>query len=96
MRSENGLRVQLDPTIGELARRLDHVDAALDHIHTEMVPIQVHEAHREAHTAEIKRVHHRLDEIVAESMWTRRLLIGLFFTVLGGIATQVIVARIFG
>lgn len=78
------------PTMGELARRIDHVDANVEHIREEMVGKEIYEAHREHNTRDFLRLNRRLDEMETKRQATQRLLIGVLLTTLGSLAAQVL------
>lgn len=84
-----------DPTLGELARRLDHVDSSLHSIHSGMVNGDLYRAHREQHEGEIRRIHRRLDQMDSDRQWTRRLLISVLFTAVASLVTQAVSGDIF-
>lgn len=81
-----------DPTLGELARRIDHVDNTMRGIRAEIIGRDLYEAHRQQHTSDLMRVHERLDEMDADRKWMRRLLVGVLLTALVSLAAQVIAA----
>jgi len=84
-----------EPTLGELARRLDHVDSSLHSIHSGMVNSDLYKAHREHHEGEIRQIHRRLDQMDADRLWTRRLLISVLFTAIASLITQAATGDIF-
>lgn len=79
-------------SLGELVRKLTHVDESLHHIHTEMISTGVYQAHREQHDIEIRRIHARLDKIDDDRTWIRRLMVGVLLTALGNLLVQGFIA----
>lgn len=78
--------------MGELARRLDHVDNTVRGIRSDMIGRELYEAHRQQHTSDLVRVHQRLDEMEADRKWMRRLLVGVLLTALVSLVAQVVAA----
>lgn len=82
------------PTLGELARRIDHVDTNVEHIRDEMVGKEIYHAHREEHTRDFIRLNGRLDEIETKRQATQRLLLGVLLTTLGSLAAQLLTSGV--
>lgn len=78
------------PTLGELARRIEHVSNSIDHIREEMVGKEIYAAHREQSTHDLMRVHQRLDEMESKRQANQRLLLGVLLTTLGSLAAQLV------
>lgn len=75
-------RVNGDPSIGELNRRLMRVEDRLD---ARMVTLDVYQAEKAAHTVEVASMDRRLTSIEESLQSATRLLIGAFLAIIGNV-----------
>jgi tetrahydromethanopterin S-methyltransferase subunit G len=84
------------PTLGELARRIDHVDTNVEHIRHDMVGKEIYASHREQHSRDFVHLNQRLDEMEAKRQATQRMLWGVLLTTLGSLAAQLVSSGLLG